>query len=401
MSKYSFTTYPAINSLLLAALLAGCSASSAPPSNPHATEVGVLTIKSSPQVMVTDLPGRTNAYMISEIRPQVGGIVRKRNFVEGAHVNAGDLLYQIEPAPYQATYASAEAAVQKAEANIVSIRAKAQRYTELVKINAVSQQDDDDIQASLKQAEADRASSKAALDTARINLDFTKIVSPISGIVATSTVTPGALVTANQETSLTNVQQLDPIYVDVTQSSNDLLKLKKQFAAGKLKRTGHDEVRIRVVLEDGSEYGHEGRLKFSGVSVNPSSGAVTLRAVVPNPDGLLMPGMYVHALLDQAIDEHAMLVPQRSLTRNSRGQPTVLVVGADDKVELKILTVGDTIGDSWLVTSGLSEGDQVIIDGLQKVKVGDVVKPVFPQADASAGDTNQTAGASAKSVENR
>ncbi|MCB5191538.1 efflux RND transporter periplasmic adaptor subunit [Methylobacillus arboreus] len=365
-------------------LALGCSQTSAPEKAKERMEVAVFTVSKTSQVISTDLPGRTTAYLVSEIRPQVGGIIKQRAFVEGAVVKAGDLLYQIEPAPFQAVYDSAAASVQKAEANLVSVRLKAERYAELAKINAVSRQDNDDNQALFKQAEADLALAKAALDTARINLGFTRITAPISGLTAASAVTPGALVTANQETALTRVQQLDPIYVDVVQPSSELLRLKHELAQGNIKRINNMETPIRVVLENGQHYPHPGRLKVHGVSVNPTTGAVTLRAVVPNPDGLLMPGMYVHALLDEGVDEDAILVPQRGVSRNTRGEATVLVVDGNDQVQIKTIALSRTVGQNWLVNEGLAEGERVIVDGLQKVRVGDSVRPVPWQDTVSA-----------------
>ena len=361
---------------LISASLAACSSSQAPQQTPKIPEVGVITLQQVTQPVIADLPGRTNAFMISEVRPQVSGIIRQRAFTEGAQVKAGDLLYQIEPAPYQASYESATAALQKAEATLTTLKLKADRYRELIKINAISKQDNDDAQAALQQAQADVAAARAAVSTARINLDFTKVVSPISGFVSTSTVTPGALVTANQETALTTVQQLDPIYVDVIQSSSDLLKLKHDIAAGKLSSTAQKEVPVRVVLEDGSTYAHPGKLKFSGVSVNPTSGAVTLRAIVPNPEGVLLPGMYVHALIDMAEDKAAILVPQRAVTRSTSGEPTVLVVDSNQKVQQKSIETSGSQGDYWRVSNGLQTGDRVIMDGVQNISVGATVKAV-------------------------
>ena len=349
-----------------------------------AVEVGVVVVTPSSQPLTTELPGRTTARMIAEIRPQVSGIIQKRLFTEGAMVKAGETLYQIDPAIYRAAYASALASLEKSEATQKSIAIKAERYAELVKINAVSKQEADDIQASLQQAQADVALARAALETARINLYYTRITAPISGRVETSAVTPGALVTANQAAALTTVQQLDPIYVDVTQPSNEVLKLKHIFAEGKLKRLNQDEAKIAIILEDGTRYPLTGRLKFSGVTVNPSSGAVTLRAVVPNPQGLLMPGMYVRAVLEEAIDEAAILIPQQSVVRNGRGEAMVMVVGADNKVSQRIVGIGRAIGNRWLVESGLKAGDQVIVEGLQKVRAGDTVKPVAQAPAISA-----------------
>jgi len=359
-------------------------------------EVGVVTIKLQAQSIVTELPGRTVARMIAEIRPQVGGIIQKRAFVEGANVKAGDLLYQIDPAVYRAAFDSAQANVRKSEANLASLKSKAERYAELVKINAVSKQDNDDINALFKQGEADLLLTQAALQTARINLNFTKIVAPISGRVDVSAVTPGALVTANQDVVLTRIQQLDPIFVDITQSSNELLRLKREMASGDLKKASASEAPIKVILEDGSVYNHEGILKFSGVTVNPTSGAVTLRAIVPNNEGLLLPGMYVRARIREAINENAIVVPQQSVSRNAQGEATVLVVNAESKVEVRVITADKSIGNQWLVTDGLAAGEQVVVDGMQKAKVGDKVKAIeMAAANKASTKINQTSNLSA------
>lgn len=362
-----------ISSLLLSACSPEKSENKPPKKIP---EVGVISVQPATQQIVADLPGRTNPFMVSEVRPQVSGIIRQRAFTEGALVKAGQLLYQIEPAPYQASYQSAAAALQKAEASLTTLKLKANRYQELVKINAISRQDNDDAQAALLQGEADVAAAKAALTTAKINLDFTRVVSPISGYVSTSVVTPGALVTAEQTTALTTVQQLDPIYVDVIQSSSDLLKLKRDIASGKLNSTAQKEIPVRVILEDGSTYAHTGKLKFNGVSVDTTSGAVTLRAVVPNPDGVLLPGMYVHALIDVAEDKQAILVPQRAVTRNTRGEPMVLLVNAEQKVVQHTIETSGSQGEQWRVSKGLQAGDRIIMDGIQTIEVGSEVKAV-------------------------
>ncbi|MGP1717597.1 MAG: efflux RND transporter periplasmic adaptor subunit [Methylophilus sp.] len=378
--------------LISLSLIACSSNDNAKNRTPKTPEVGVITLQQVTQPIVADLPGRTNAFMISEIRPQVSGIIRQRAFTEGARVKAGDLLYQIEPAPYQASYQSALAALQKTEATLITLKLKADRYKELVKINAISRQDNDDSQAALQQGAADVAAARAALSTAKINLDFTRLVAPITGFVSTSAFTPGALVTANQEAALTTVQQLDPIYVDVIQSSSDLLKLKRDIAAGKLTGNAQKEVAVRVVLEDGTPYAHAGKLKFSGVSVNMASGAVTLRAVVPNPEGILLPGMYVHALIDMAQDKAAILVPQRAVTRNTRGEPTVLVVDNEQKVQQKTIETNGTQNDEWRVTKGLQAGERVIMDGVQNISIGNVVKAVpftSPATTASPATSNQ------------
>jgi membrane fusion protein (multidrug efflux system) len=328
--------------------------------------------------------------MVAEIRPQVSGIIQERTFVEGANVKAGELLYRIDPALYQAEVASAQAALEKAEANLKSLQIKAERYAELIKINAVSKQDYDDAQAAQKQAQADIGLAKAALETARINLGYTRITAPISGRVETSVITAGALVTANQANPLTTVQQLDPIYVDVTQPTSELLRLRRDLASGKLKRIGRDEARLKVFLEDGTEYSHPGRLSFSGVTVNQTSGAVTLRAILPNPEGLLLPGMYVRGQLEEAVDESAILVPQQSVTRTAKGQAMVLVVNPQNKVEQRSVEVSRAVGNQWMVDAGLQAGDHVVVEGFQAIRPGDEVKARLLSAEDAAG-ANATA----------
>lgn len=362
--------------LVLLVITAGCSKPEAAAAPPPVPQVGVYRIAPQRQAMTTELPGRTSARLVAEIRPQVGGIVQRRLFEEGAQVRAGQVLYQIDPASFEASHASAQASLAKAEAMLNSARATAQRNAELVKIDAISQQLNDDSQAGLKQAQADLEVARAALATARINLDRTRVTAPISGRVDISAVTPGALVTADQATALTTVQQLDPLVVDVVQSSSELLRLKRELASGALKRSGDNEAPIRLMLEDGSAYPHAGRLQFSGVTVNSGTGAVTLRALVPNPDGVLMPGMYVRALLETGVAEHALLVPQQGVTRTPSGEATALVVGAGGKVERRALKVDRVIGNRWQVSSGLQAGDLVIVDGLQRAKVGTVVQAV-------------------------
>lgn len=356
--------------------VAACSPPAASPADPGPAEVGVVEIQPQRQAITTELAGRTRARMIAEIRPQVGGIVQKRLFEEGAMVEAGQVLYRIEPAGFQAGVASAEAGVAKTEATVNSTRINARRSAELVRLNAISRQVNDDSQAAYKQALADLGVAKAALATARINLGFTRITAPISGRVDTSTVSPGALVIANQETALTTVQQLDPLYIDVTQSSAEVLRLKRDLAAGRLEGVGDDEALIRLTLEDGSLYAHEGRLQFTGVAVNPGTGAVTLRALVPNPDGLLMPGMYVRALLEEGVVEQAMLVPQQGVTRNAAGEASALIVDAENTVARRDLKIDRAIGNRWLALEGLAPGDRVIVEGTQRIREGDRVRAV-------------------------
>lgn len=348
-------------------------------------EVGVVAIQSQRVALTTELPGRTSPHLIAEVRPQVNGIIQKRIFTEGSDVKAGQVLYQIDPAPYQASYASAKAALAKAEASLASVRLKAERYKELVKIKAVSQQDYDDAYASLRQGEADVAANKAAVETARINLAYTRVTAPISGRIGRSSVTDGALVTANQTTALATIQQLSSMYVDVTQSSAELLRLKQSLASGLLKNDATAQARVKLMLEDGSAYPLPGTLKFSEVTVDQSTGSVTLRAIFPNPKQALLPGMFVRAVLEEGINESAILVPQRGVTRNQKGEATVMVVGAGEKMEQRVIKVARTVGDNWLVSDGLKAGDRVILEGLQKARPGAPVKAVpFGSAPAAA-----------------
>ena len=364
-------------------ILTGCNDSqSAVNTAPKDPEVGVVTLALQSTTLKSELAGRTAAQMVAQIRPQVGGIVQKRAFTEGAMVKAGELLYQIDPASYQSTQASAKASLARAEATAASARLKAKRQADLFAIEAISQQDNEDAQTALQQAEADVASARAALETATINLERTRIVSPIAGRVEASTVTPGALVTANQETALTTVQQLDPIYVDIPQSSLEVLQLRKALASGALKSEG-DAARIQLVLEDGSTYAHEGKLQFAGVTVNTTTGAVTLRALVPNPERLLMPGMYVRARLDKGTDPEALLVPQPGIGRDNTGKATALVVNAENKVEQRKVVVAEAIGTNWRVTDGLKAGERVIVEGSGKVRPGQSVRVVDAQPVAS------------------
>jgi membrane fusion protein (multidrug efflux system) len=358
-------------------LITGCgkkTTTSAPPPPP---EVGVIVVQPQRVALTTELPGRTSPYLIAEVRPQVGGIIKKRLFTEGSDVKAGQVLYQIDPATYQAAFASARAALARAEATLNTVRLKAGRYRDLVGINAVSQQDNDDAQASLKQAEADVATAKAAVETARINLAYTRVTAPISGRIGRSTVTDGALVTGSQPTALATIQQLSPIYVDVTQSSAELLRLKQNLANGVLKKGSSAQAPVKLLLEDGSSYPLTGTLKFSEVTVDQSTGSVTLRALFPNPKQSLLPGMFVRAILEEGVDENAILIPQRGVTRNPKGDAMVMVVGAGDKVEPRTIKVVRTVGDNWLVSEGVKAGDRVILEGIQKARPGTTVKTVL------------------------
>lgn len=335
-------------------------------------EVVIIKLEPRREVYTTALAGRIASFQVAEVRPQVGGILQQRLFTEGADVKAGQALYQIDPATYEAALDSAQAALMKAEANVTPARLKAERFRELLAIKAVSKQEYDDAQAAFKQAEADVAVNRAAVKTARINLEYTKVRSPISGRIGKSAFTPGALVTANQAQALTSVRQLDPVYVDITQSSQDLLRLRAQFTNGEL-RSAAEEAPVRLKLENGAMYPHEGRLQFTDVSVDESTGMVSLRALFPNPEHILLPGMYVRAVIAEGVDENALLVPQRALRRDPKGQASVLLVDGG-KVDVRLVDVGRTVGDSWQVLSGLKPGDRVIVEGGQNVRPGMSVK---------------------------
>ncbi|BHD70107.1 multidrug efflux RND transporter periplasmic adaptor subunit AcrA [Salmonella enterica subsp. enterica serovar Senftenberg] len=352
-------------------------------------EVGVVTLKTEPLQITTELPGRTVAYRIAEVRPQVSGIILKRNFVEGSDIEAGVSLYQIDPATYQATYDSAKGDLAKAQAaaNIAELTVK--RYQKLLGTQYISKQEYDQALADAQQATAAVVAAKAAVETARINLAYTKVTSPISGRIGKSSVTEGALVQNGQASALATVQQLDPIYVDVTQSSNDFLRLKQELANGSLKQE-NGKAKVDLVTSDGIKFPQSGTLEFSDVTVDQSTGSITLRAIFPNPDHTLLPGMFVRARLQEGTKPTALLVPQQGVTRTPRGDATVLVVGADNKVETRQIVASQAIGDKWLVTDGLKAGDRVVVSGLQKVRPGAQVKVQEITADnkqqAASGD---------------
>lgn len=352
-----------------ATLIAGCESQQPTQDSAAPPQVGVHTVQMRPLPVSIELPGRTAAFMVAEVRPQVGGLVQKRLFIEGTDVKAGTQLYQIEAATYQATYNSAKAALKRAEANLLAAAPKAQRYKDLLEIEGVSRQEYDDAVAGEAQARAELEAAKAALETARINFDYTKVEAPISGRISRSSVTPGALVTAGQESALATVQQLDPIYVDVTQSSEEMLRLKKLVESGAVKQSG-GQARVVLKLSDGSTYGHEGKLQFAGSSVDPGTGNVILRAIVPNPKHDLMPGMFVRAVIENGVDEKAIAVPQQGVTRNPKGEAVAMVLNEKGIVEQRVLVTSGTLGDQWLVKSGLKAGDRLIVEGLQKVQPG-------------------------------
>ncbi|WP_122614117.1 efflux RND transporter periplasmic adaptor subunit [Pseudomonas viridiflava] len=367
-------------------VLTGCGK---PPGGPPPAlgtpEVGILAVQAQRVVFSTELPGRTAPFMIAEIRPQVSGIVQKRSFTEGSTVKAGQVLYLIDPATYRATYNSDLAALAKAEASLTSVRLKNERYKELAALDAVSRQDYDDAVSSLGESRADVASAKANVESSRINLAYTQVNAPITGRIGKSGITPGALVTANQTSTMATIQQLDPIYVDVTQPSAALLRLKKSLSNGEIQKSGATAAKVRLKLEDGSLYPLEGTLEFSDVTVDQDTGAITLRAVFPNPNADLLPGMYVRAVLEEGFKEQGLLVPQQAVSRDSTGKPMAYVVGKDNTLERRELTTDRAIGDQWLISSGLNVGDQLVVDGQQRASAGVKVKtvPWKPQSVAA------------------
>ncbi len=339
-------------------------------------EVSTVTIVPQEVLLTTELPGRVSAFRIAEIRPQVNGIIQKRLFTEGSDVKEGDILYQIDPAPYKAAYDNAKAALAKAEANLPSIRARAERYKELVAIKAVSQQEYDDAIAAFKQAEADVDYWMAQVEMAKINLGYTKITAPITGRIGKSNITDGALVTAHQPMALATIQQLDPIYVDVTQSTTELMQLKRRLEEGRLKHDGKNQNKVKLLLEKDIPYLLEGDLKFRDITVDPTTGSFILRAVFPNPQKILLPGMFVRAVVKEGIHKDAILVPQEAVSRDPRGNPFLFIVNKEKKVERRMLELDRSIANKWLVVSGLAPGDEVIIEGLQRVQVGVAVRAV-------------------------
>jgi len=385
--------------LFLAALVSACTQQQAPAARAP-TEVAVVTLKSESVALKSELAGRTSASMTSDVRPQVGGIVKARRFEEGATVRAGQVLYEVDSASYRSAYDQAAASLANAEAAVSAARLKHERYAELLGIQGVSKQDADDANTAYQQALATVAANKAAAQSARINLDYTQVRAPISGRIGKSTVTPGALVTASQTTALATIRALDPIYVDLTESSASLLRLRSQLKTNGMKAGSAD---VQLQLEDGSTYTHKGKLKFTEVAVDEATGSVTLRAEFPNPDGSLLPGMYVRAVLDEAVDPDAILAPQQGITRDAKGGGTAMVLSADNRVEQRAVTTDRAIADKWLVASGLKAGDRLIVQGLNKIRVGGTVrvaadataKPATATTAAPAADVKPSAAASA------
>jgi len=370
--------------------LAGCG--KGPSGNPsfqmggaeQATGVGVMTVVPRKIVQTTELSGRLSALRVADVRPQVSGIVLKRLFTEGSDVKAGQLLYQIDPATYQASYDQAKGTLANAQATLASAKTKADRYVELIKINAVSKQDYDDALAAVNEDQATVIANRASLESARVNLEHTRIKAPISGRIGASTVTEGALVTSDQTTALTTIQAFDQMYLDVSRSSMEWLRLRKEFAASRLQKMGESGAAVKLVMEDGTEYGETGVLQFTGISVDATTGSVTLRMIFPNPNQELLPGMFVRAQLNEGEDNNAILVPQLAVSRASDGKATVYVVDAANNAKQVIVQANTAYGDQWIVTQGLKAGDRVIVSGLQKVHAGASVKIAADSASAGA-----------------
>ncbi|CAB3779956.1 efflux RND transporter periplasmic adaptor subunit [Paraburkholderia fynbosensis] len=385
-----------ISAATAAVLLAACGPKqSAPP--PQTPEVGVVTVEPTTVPVVTELPGRTSAFLVAQVRARVDGIVLRREFTEGSQVKAGQRLYKIDPAPYIATLNNAKATLAKAQANLVSTTAQANRYKVLVAANAVSKQDYDNAVAAQGQAAADVAAGKAAVDTAQINLGYTDVTSPVTGQIGVSQVTPGAFVQASAATLLATVQQLDPVYVDLTQSSLDGLKLRRDVQEGRLKTSGPGAAQVSLILEDGRVYSEKGKLQFTDVTVDQGTGSVTVRAIFKNADKVLLPGMFVRAKIEEGVNQNALVVPQVGITHDQKGQPTALVIGADNKVELRSLVTAGTFGTNWVVASGLKPGDRVIVQGTDKARPGQQVKPVAAQLPATPASDAAAQGAPAAS----
>jgi len=384
MTKIHFYIIPSL--LAGGMMLAGCAKKGAPGGPPQAgtPEVSFLTLEPRRVALSTELPGRVAASLTAEVRPQVGGIIQNRLFTEGSDVKAGETLYQIDPATYQAAHDGARATLAKAEANLTPLKLKVDRYRELLASEAVSEQDFDDSSAALKLAEAEIESAKAALEAARINLAYTKVTAPISGRIGRSSVTNGALVTAGQPAPLATIQQLDPVYVDVTRSSTEMLRLRKALESGQL--SNHSgQAKVQLLLDDGTAYPETGTLKFTEAFVDQSTGSVTLRNLFPNPKLTLLPGMFVRTVFEEGVKEQGILVPQRAVTRNPAGEAMVMVIGAGEKVEPRLFKTDRTVGDQWLVNDGLKAGDRVIMEGLQKARPGTQVVGVPFDAKPPAG----------------
>ncbi len=378
LPKSQHNLKPIVLTLITAFLLTsmnGCSPKKTV-TNSKTPEVSVIIVKKEKTVISTELPGRTSPYLIAEVRPQVGGIVLQRLFKEGAEVKEGDILYQINPAPYQAIFDKSKAELDRAEARIISIKYKFERNKTLVLSHAISQQDFEISESDLSTAQAEIEAAKAAKEAAQINLDYTKVRASISGRIGKSHVTVGSLVTANDINPLATIQQIDPIFVDVVQSNADLLRFKQNIATGFIKKIDNNKVKVKLYLEDGSLYPLEGELKFRDITIDQSTGSFILRIVFPNPEYSLLPGMFVHAVIKEGVIDNAILVPHQAVSRNTKGEPIVYVVDNSNKVEEKNIVVDRSIGNSWLIKDGLNPGDKLIMEGFQRIRQGIAVKAV-------------------------
>lgn len=378
-----------------AALMMAACGKKPPAPQQRTPEVGVITVQTSTVPVVTELPGRTSALLVAQVRARVDGIVLRREFIEGSEVKVGQRLYKIDPAPFIASLNSAKASLAKAQANLASTSAQANRYKVLVAANAVSKQDYDNAVASQGQAAADVAAAKASVQTAQINLGYTDVVAPITGRTGVSQVTPGAYVQSSAATLMNTIQQLDPMYVDLTQSSLDGLKLRRQIQEGRVKTNGAGAAKVTLTLEDGQTYTQQGKLQFADVTVDQSTGSVTLRAIFPNPNRVLLPGMFVRARIEQGVNDRAMLVPQIGVTHDQKGDAIALVVGPDNKVVPQKLVTSGMRGPDWIVDSGISPGDRVIVQGTEKVRPGMTVKAVPAQLGSTAAPASGASGAAA------
>ena len=383
--------------LTVGLILSGCGQKTTGTQN-TIPEVAVVTIKPKPVVITTELSGRTSPNLVADVRPQVGGIIQKRLFTEGSNVKAGQVLYKIDPSPLQAALDNASASLARSEAYLTTIKLKAQRLRELLVDKAVSQQDYDDAAAALKQTEADIQLGKAMVETAVINLKYTSVMAPISGRIGRSSVTEGALVTASQSLPLATIQQLDPMFVDVPQSTADVLRLRQGLKEGGLDQSGAGQKKVQLILEDGTVYPLKGKLQFRDITVDPTTGSVILRVIFPNPKDVLLPGMVVRTVVKEGINKQAILVPQQAVSRDPKGNPFTLIVDAVSKVQLRMLTLDRAIGDQWLVSSGLVQGERVIVEGMQKATPGALIKAVpFEAAKEDAGgDSKKTNPSSPK-----
>jgi membrane fusion protein (multidrug efflux system) len=383
--RFTTTTLPLAGACLAMLALSACDDKKAAPPQMPPAQVGVLTLQTKSVPVVTELPGRINPLLTAEVRARVNGIVLKRLFTEGAEVQAGQLLYQIDPAPYQAALDSAKATLQRAEANVAATRAQVNRFKTLVAAHAVSQQDYDNAVSTQGQAVADVASGKAGVETAQINLGYTKVTAPIKGRIGISQVTVGAYVQSASATLMATIQSIDPVYVDVVQSTTDILRLRKEAASGQLQMSGPDQVKANLVLEDGTVYAHPGSFQFSDITVSQGTGTVTVRMTFPNPDNVLLPGMFVQARIQEGVNDKAILVPEVGLTHNPKGQPQVLLVDNQNKVVPRTVTTSRVVGHNWVIDSGLKPGEKVVVQGVVKAQPGATVKPVQVTMDENTG----------------